>query len=269
MSALANEPALWRQKFPALLSDGHKYERGCAVVLGGEEMTGAARLAAAASMRVGAGLCVLSVPKAAVPIYRSSVPAHIIVETYKTVRETLADVRRNAVLIGPGLGLGKKMAILDAVHSGRSVVIDADAITQFDDEPMKLLKTMPPHCVLTPHEGEFARLFPDLKGSKTERAVAAAERAGCVIVLKGAGTVIAAPDVAPVVNQLDAPMLATAGSGDVLSGMIVGLLAQRMEPFAAACAAVYMHALAARMFGIGLVASDLPDMIPYVLKELS
>ncbi len=265
--AVSNNPSLWRSKMPVLPADGHKYERGCAVVFGGE-MTGAARLAAAASMRMGAGLCVLAVPPKFAPVYSAAVPPHIIVESFRNVRETLSDERRNAVLIGPGLGDGKRAMILSVIHSARPVVVDADAITRFEDDPGKLLKTIPPHCVLTPHEGEFARLFPNIKGGRVERAVAAAGQAGCTVVLKGAHTVIAAPNVEPVVNEIEAPMLATAGSGDVLAGMITGLLAQRMEPFSAACAAVYMHAMAGHMFGPGLVASDLPDMIPAVFREV-
>jgi NAD(P)H-hydrate epimerase len=264
-----NDPSLWLAKLPVLQPDGHKYGRGCAVVFGGEHMTGAARLAAMASMRIGAGLCILSAPKGAVQLYASTLPAHIIVEELHDVKSTLADGRRNAVLIGPGLGKNRKRAVIDVVHAGRPAVLDADALTSFEGDPDRFLKEIPSTCVLTPHEGEFLRLFPNIKGDRIDRALAAAEAAGCVVVLKGAQTVIAAPGMEPVVNMIDAPMLATAGSGDVLAGMICGLLAQGADPFVASCAAVYLHALAARSFGAGLVASDLPDLIPGVLKSLS
>lgn len=264
-----NEPSLWQSKLPALQPDGHKYGRGCAVVFGGEHMTGAARLAAMASMRTGAGLCILSAPKAALPVYAASLPAHIIVEEFHDVKQTLEDERRNAVLIGPGLGKNRKRTVLDVLHAGRPAVLDADALTSFEDDPDRFLREIPSTCILTPHEGEFLRLFPNIKGDRIDRAVAAAEAAECVVVLKGAQTVIASPGMEPLVNMIDAPMLATAGSGDVLAGMICGLLAQGADPFVAACAAVHIHALAAQRFGVGLVASDLPDLIPAVLKTLS
>jgi NAD(P)H-hydrate epimerase len=267
--SLQNEPPLWLSKLPVLQPDGHKYGRGCAVVFGGEQMTGAARLAALASMRIGAGLCILSAPKASVPVYAVTLPAHIIVEEFHDVKETLADERRNAVVIGPGLGKNRKRAVIDVVHSGRAGVLDADALTQFEEDPDRFLKEIPSTFVLTPHEGEFLRLFPKIKGDRIARAVAAAEAAECTVVLKGAETVIASPGMQPVINKIHAPMLATAGSGDVLSGMIGGLLAQGMDSYAAACAAVYLHAMAAKAFGVGLVASDLPDIIPSVLKDLS
>lgn len=266
--AQTNDPSLWLSKLPVLQPDGHKYARGCAVVFGGEHMTGAARLAAMASMRIGAGLCILSAPKSAVPIYSAGTPAHIIVEEFHDVRSALEDERRTAAIIGPGLGRGTKRTVLDVVHAGRPAVLDADALTQFENDPARFLAEITSTCVLTPHEGEFLRLFPDIKGDRADRAVAAAEAAECVVVLKGAQTVIASPGMQPVINMLDAPMLATAGSGDVLSGMIGGLLAQGMDSFAAACAAVHVHAMAARSFGAGLVASDLPDLIPAILKDL-
>lgn len=267
--SLKNEPSLWQSKLPVLQPDGHKYGRGCTVVFGGEQMTGAARLSAMASMRIGAGLCVLSAPKTSVSVYAATLPAHIIVEEFHDVKETLKDERRNAIVIGPGLGKGRKRAVLNVAHSGRAAVLDADALTQFEEDPDRFLKEIPSTFVLTPHEGEFLRLFPRIKGDRITRAVAAAEAAECTVVLKGAETVVASPGMQPVVNMVDAPMLATAGSGDVLSGMIGGLLAQGMDSYAAACAGVYLHAMAARAFGIGLVASDLPDMIPVVLKDLS
>ncbi len=263
-----NTAAFWLSEFPVPSADGHKYGRGCAVVFGGEQMTGAARLAAMASMRIGAGLCVVSAPKNAVPIYSTALPAHIIVEEFHDVKDTLSDERRNAALIGPGLGKGKKRVVLDVVHAGRPVVLDADALTQFEDDPERFLKELPSTTVITPHEGEFLRLFPNIKGDRTKRALAAAEAAECVVVLKGAETVIAAPGRAPVVNKIDAPYLATAGSGDVLAGMITGLLAQGMDGYYAACAAVYLHAMAGQSFGAGLVASDLPDLIPSVVGAL-
>ena len=260
-----NNPSLWFSKMPVLQPDGHKYSRGCAVVFGGGRMTGAARLAAMACMRIGAGLCIVSAPKSAFPLYAASLPPHIIVEKFRDVQGALADERRNTVVIGPGLGKGRERDVSAVIRAGRPAVLDADALAGCG----RFFKSIPSSFVLTPHEGEFLRLFPEIRGERIERAVAAAEAAGCVVVLKGAETVIASPGVEPVVNKIDAPMLATAGSGDVLAGMIGGLLAQGMDSFAASCAAAYLHAMAARAFGSGLVSSDLPDIIPYVLKDIA
>jgi NAD(P)H-hydrate epimerase len=263
-----NHPALWENLLPRVQEDGHKYDRGCAVVFGGPKMTGAARLASTAAMRIGAGLCVVVSPKIAGSIYRSSLPAHIIVEDFKNIRAHLEDARRKAVLIGPGAGSNIRKDVLDVLAAKKPTVLDADALTTFEKNPSVLFDALHKDCVLTPHEGEFARLFPDLQGDKFLRAEKAAAITNCTVLIKGEKSVIAVPNETTVINQEAAPYLATAGSGDVLAGMITGLMAQGMPPFAASCAAVYFHCKMAQSFGIGLVASDLPDLIPFVLKSI-
>jgi NAD(P)H-hydrate epimerase len=181
----------------------------------------------------------------------------------------LADTRYTAFLIGPGAGVDD--ATRDKAHAllktARSVVLDADGITVFKSRLAELAAAIQGPCVMTPHEGEFARVF-DLTGDKLTRARAAARQSGAVVVLKGADTVVAAPDGRAVINANAPASLATAGSGDVLGGFILGLLAQGMAPFPAAAAGVWMHGAAAAEFGPGLLAEDLPDLLPAVLRRL-
>ena len=182
----------------------------------------------------------------------------------------LADSRFTAFLIGPGAGVtdATRASALALLATHRPVLLDADAISVFSSDPAALKGAIRGACVMTPHEGEFARVF-KLTGDKLLRARAAAQSCGAVIVLKGADTVIAAPDGRAVINSNAPPTLATAGSGDVLGGLILGLLAQGMEPFWASAAAVWIHAAAAAAFGVGLIAEDLPDLVPAVLQGLS
>jgi len=181
----------------------------------------------------------------------------------------LDDERLNAFLIGPGAGVGEetRARTLALLATHRATLIDADAITSFKDEQAALMRAISGPCVMTPHEGEFTRVF-DASGDKLTRTRRAATRSGAVIVLKGADTVIAAPDGRAVINSNAPPTLATGGSGDVLSGMVLGLLAQGMDNFLAAAAAVWLHGAAAAAFGRGLIAEDLPDLIPGVLRRL-
>jgi hydroxyethylthiazole kinase-like uncharacterized protein yjeF len=267
-----NDPAWWLGVYPRPDRETHKYARGHAVVAGGAVMTGAGRLAARAAARLGAGLVTAAVPETAFSIYAGALTG-VIVHPVAGVGEFeafLADARRNAALIGPGAGVGgdtrdKTLAILGA---GKRAVLDADALTSFSGDPETLFRAIGAPCVLTPHAGEFARLF-NTAGGKAEQARRAARQSGAVILLKGADTVIAAPDGRVAINANAPPQLATAGSGDVLAGMVLGLLAQGMEPFAAAAAAVWIHGAAAAQFGSGLVAEDLIDAIPPVLKGLA
>ncbi len=263
-----NNPSLWLSSFPVPKPDGHKYDRGCAVVFGGEKMTGAARLAASSCMRMGAGLCIVVAPKDAGQIYRTTLPAHIIVEDFESITAHISDKRRGAILIGPGMGRNIRSLVLAVLAEKKPTVLDADALTVFENNRDELLKALHPGCVLTPHEGEFARLFPDITGAKNIRAEKAASLTGCTVLIKGNDSVIAAPDRETVMQEEFAPYLATAGSGDVLAGMICGLLAQGVKPFEATCAATYLHSMMGQSFGAGLVASDLPDLIPFVLKNL-
>ncbi|HUY68644.1 MAG TPA: NAD(P)H-hydrate dehydratase, partial [Alphaproteobacteria bacterium] len=274
--AAANDPALWLDRFPFPQPEGHKYSRGHALIYGGAVMTGAARLAARAAQRIGAGLVTLGAPSSAIPIYAEALESAIArpVDNLPEWQDLLADAKRNAILIGPGLGIGAEQAalVLAALETGKSCVLDADALSNFADDPDKLFKKLHENCILTPHEGEFARLFPGLQRdikNKLERARKAAQRAGCVVLLKGADTVIAAPDGLAVINHNAPPFLAVAGAGDVLAGLILGLLAQNMPIFLATAAAAWVHGAAAQAFGPGLIAEDLVESLPAVLRGLS
>ncbi len=278
--AAANGPALWASSFPVPAAEGHKYGRGHAVVAsGGPWATGAARLAARGALRIGAGLVTVASPPEALAVNAAHLTAIMLTEAgdRPALARFLSDRRHNAALIGPGAGIdGTTRDRRDAIlESGAAAVLDADALTVSARDPQELFDAIalrPGRPVaLTPHEGEFARLFPDLGaevGSKIERAREAARRSGAVIVLKGPDTVIAAPDGRAAINANAPADLATAGSGDVLGGLILGLLAQGMPAFEAAAAAVWCHGAAGQHAGAGLIAEDLPEAIPTVLAEL-
>ena len=285
VKTFVNAPALWLGRFPHLDLLSHKYTRGHAVVVsGGPDTTGAARLGARGALRVGAGLVTVASPLAAAAVNAAHLTA-IMLKPFDGPRglaDILSDVRKNAVLIGPGYGvsLATRLLVQVVLEFDAGVVLDADALTSFtldqddDEEPVVnhlfglIGENASRPVVLTPHEGEFKRLFPDLTGSKLERARAASVRAGAVVILKGADTVIAAPDGRAVINDNAPPWLATAGSGDVLAGFVTGLLAQKMPPFEAACAAVWLHGACANRIGRGLIAEDLPEMLPQLLAGL-
>jgi NAD(P)H-hydrate epimerase len=271
-----NGPEVWGREYPWSSPDGHKYARGhCVVVSGNAHATGAARLAARGALRIGAGLVSVASPPDAVPINAAHLTA-IMVKPFsgpKGLSDLLSDKRFNAVVIGPGCGVDRQTQELVAVvlASGAAAVLDADALTSFHDEPAALFGLLREAAVLTPHEGEFERIFPGLLAksqNKMEAAREAAAIAGCVVLLKGPDTVIAVPDGRAIVNSDAPPTLATAGSGDVLSGFIGGLLAQHMDSFHAAAAAVWLHGKAAAQFGPGLISEDLPEQLPRVLKDL-
>jgi ADP-dependent NAD(P)H-hydrate dehydratase / NAD(P)H-hydrate epimerase len=268
----ADEPPWWLDGFPRPSLESHKYTRGHALVAGGGMMTGAARLAAKSALRTGAGLVTLAAPEAAFPVYAAALTGVIVhpVVGLDDFRALLADKRRNAVLIGPGAGVGQETRdkTLATLGEEKRAVLDADALTSFAADPGTLFSAIRSPCVMTPHEGEFARLF-DMAGNKPERARRAAQESGAVIVLKGADTVIASPDGRVAINANAPPELATAGSGDVLAGIVLGLLAQGMEPFAAAAAAVWIHGDAARRIGPGLISEDLIEALAPVLRDFA
>ena len=266
-----NGPTLWLAELPHPDLASNKYTRGHALISGGYPMTGAARMAGRASVRAGAGLTTIAVSEVALPIYAAaltSIMVRPLVEPADFAR-LLEDRRLTAFLIGPGAGGGEetKARALAMLGTGRPTVLDADAITAFESDPAVLEKVITGFCVMTPHEGEFKRVF-DPTGDRLSRTRAAARRCGAVIVLKGADTIIAAPDGLAIINANAPPTLATAGAGDVLSGIVLGLLAQGMPPFIAAAAAVWLHGEAANAFGPGLIAEDLPDLLPGVLRDL-
>jgi ADP-dependent NAD(P)H-hydrate dehydratase / NAD(P)H-hydrate epimerase len=275
----ANVPALWGKDFPLPRIDGHKYTRGHAVVVsGGISSTGAARLAAHGALRAGAGLVTIASPRAALVVNAAASLAVMVrpVDGARELAEFLADARRNVVVLGPGGGVGEAMReqVLAALAGERAVVLDADALTSFADTAPALtsaIRARTGATILTPHDGEFRRLFKSLAEiphSKLEAARAAAREAGGIVLLKGPDTVVAAPDGRAAVADNAPPFLATAGSGDVLAGIIAGLLAQGMPAFEAAAAALWLHGEAATEFGPGLIAEDLPDALPKVYRRL-
>jgi len=278
ITTFANAPALWLDRFPWPRLDSHKYARGHAVVVSGPaSKTGAARLAARGALRAGAGLVTLSSDEGALAVNAAHVTAVMVrkVDDARELADLLLDRRFNAVLIGPGAGVDEdtRRKALVALSTGAAVVLDADALSVFAEDREDLITAVGLHqrpVVLTPHDGEFARVFPALAElPKLERARAAAELSRAVVILKGADTVIAAPDGRAAINDNAPPTLATAGTGDVLSGFVTALLAQHMPGFEAAAAGVWLHGAAGSAFGPGLIAEDLPEMLPRVLAELS
>lgn len=277
--AFANAPGLWQGQYPRPQSGGHKYTRGHTVVVSGPaHATGAARLGARAALRVGAGLVTIASPLDAVAVNAAHLTAIMLqpIAMPKGLADVLVDTRRNTVLIGPGTGVSDatRQMVEIALASRAGIVLDADALTSFSDFRAPLFSRIRNRdgcaTVLTPHEGEFARLFgaPERTISKLERARNAAALSGAILVLKGPDTIIASPDGRAAINENAPPFLATAGSGDVLAGFIAGLLAQKMPPFEAACASVWLHGECANAFGPGLISEDLPEILPEVLKRV-
>jgi hydroxyethylthiazole kinase-like uncharacterized protein yjeF len=276
-----NGPDTWAAKFPVPRPDGHKYSRGHAVVLsGGLTATGAARLAARGALRAGAGLVTIASPREALAVNAAANLAVMVrpVDGASELSTFLADERLNAVVVGPGAGVGVALrdCTLAVLAAKRAAVLDADALTSFAENPTPLFAAIGKSggaVVLTPHDGEFGRLFkaiPELLdvNSKLERARRGAKETGAVLLLKGPDTVVASPDGHAAITANAPPWLATAGSGDVLAGIIGGLMAQGMPAFEAACAAAWLHGEAANDFGPGLIAEDLPDALPGVYRRL-
>lgn len=286
-----NHPGLWASQWPAPALMGHKYQRGHALVLGGARMVGAARLTARGAARVGAGLVSLVVPRAAWPVYASTLLSAMAqplddgdAQTLITAwGQQLEALHWHALALGPGARQGLPGDAAETLRAlvraalaeplGRPMVLDADALTVFQEDPAPLFDIIGQGAlsvVLTPHEGEFNRLFgARVQGQdKVTRTRAAALVSGAVVLHKGADTVIAAPDGRVVINTNGPAWLATGGSGDVLTGFIAGLLAQGLEPMDAACAAAWLHGACAQAFGPGLLAEDLPEQLPQVLSAL-
>ena len=268
-----NTPELWRAHFPRPDPAGHKYSRGHAVIAGGAHMTGAARLAARGAMRAGAGIVTLASPADTVMHYMGWLP-HVVVKQVRdtaSFAELLTERHASAALVGPGNGVtgATRERALATLATRKPCVLDADALSVFEHTLPLLHQSLHDACVLTPHDGEFARLFTHREGGRLQRARAAAVQCGAIVLFKGYDSVVAHPDGRAVINSNAPANLATAGAGDVLAGILVGLLAQHMKPFEAACAAVWLHGAAAARFGPGLVSEDLPDLMPKVLAELA
>lgn len=279
-----NRPTGWANALPRPAEDTHKYRRGhVGVFSGGPTTSGAGRLAAQGAARIGAGAVTLLSPSNALQVNAAHLTAIMLRRTNDVaeLQALVAERPGSAFAIGPGFGVGGRLremtlALMAAGPEAiAGLVLDADAISSFADSARALFDAIAAGgvpVVMTPHEGEFARLFSGIAGdaalSKVDRARAAAARSGATVVLKGADTVVAAPDGRAAINANGAPWLATAGSGDVLAGMIAGLLAQRMAAFEASCAAVWLHAEAGARFGPGLIAEDLPGLLPPLLREV-
>lgn len=284
VATYVNMPALWQTALPLPQVEGHKYSRGHALVVsGGASFTGAARLSAAAALRAGAGLVTLASPTDALTVNASASTSVMVrpADGAAGLAAVLSDQRKNAVAIGPGLGVSEESCrqvetALTPQAYRRAAVLDADALTSFESDPFRLwraTRAAPGPVVMTPHAGEFGRLFAECDSdranrSKLDKARDAARVSGAVLLYKGPDTVVAAPDGRASILPWATPWLATAGSGDVLTGIIAGLLAQRMEAFAATSCAVWMHARAAEMFGPGLIADDITAALPMVWREL-
>ncbi|MGA2994391.1 NAD(P)H-hydrate dehydratase [Bradyrhizobium sp.] len=266
-----NGPDLWLAGYPWPQPESYKYKRGEVLILGGETITGASRMTVQAASRAGAGMVTLAAPAKVWSIYATSL-INAIVRSFDGLRDfeaLLADERRNVIAIGPGSGVGTstRQFVLAALATKRAAVLDADALTSFAEAPDDLFQAIVGPCVLTPHAGEFMRLF-HFEGDKLQRTRSAAKESKAVVVLKGPDTVIAAPDGRAIINSNAPAQLATGGSGDVLTGFVAALLAQGMAPFEAAAAAVWLHGAAATEYGLGLVAEDLPNALPRVLQKL-
>ena len=276
--AFENVPDLWAGHFPVPAPQGHKYARGHLVAVSGPaQATGATRLAARAALRAGAGLVTVACPAEALAIHAANLSAVMVrpVEDAAGLAHLLADPRLTTVVLGPGLGVGQGARERLAACRDRRLVIDADLITSFTGAADALAQALAaaPAAVATPHDGEFARLFegcPDVLAapSRLERARAGAVRLGATLLLKGPDTVVASPDGRASIAANAPPFLATAGAGDVLAGIVGGLLAQGMPPFEAASAAVWLHGEAAREAGPGLVADDLIEALRPVYRRL-
>jgi hydroxyethylthiazole kinase-like uncharacterized protein yjeF len=279
-----NDPANWLGAFPKLTNDTHKYARGhVAVFSGGPSSTGAARLAALAAARAGAGAVTLLSPGSALAVNAAHLTSIILRKSdgFADAAAFIEARKPAAFVFGPAIGTTDEVGAfaLDLIEAaaGSAIVFDADALTVLSKRRDAFFERAhadgAPHLVLTPHEGEFRRLFPDLAAddslSKLDRARQAAKLANAVVIYKGPDTVIAAADGRAAINANGTPLLATAGSGDVLGGICAGLLAQHMPPFEAASAAVWMHGEAARGFGPGLIAEDLPLALLPVLRDLA
>jgi ADP-dependent NAD(P)H-hydrate dehydratase / NAD(P)H-hydrate epimerase len=282
-----NAPTAWWPGLSAPRSFHHKYDRGHAIVVsGGMTSTGAARLGARAALRIGAGVVSIASPPSALAVNAAHLTAIMLrrLNEETPLSKILDDRRINAVLVGPGNGVNQstRANTLGALETGAAVVLDADALTSFEDDPKALFEAIAASgdrsVVLTPHDGEFRRLFKEMEqdsessseaiGGKIGMVLAAAKRSGAIVILKGADTVIAAPDGRAAINGNAPPWLATAGSGDVLAGFATGLLAQGLPAFEAACAACWIHGEAGNLCGRGLIAEDLAEMIPRIFAAL-
>jgi len=266
----ANHPDHWQVPFPFPQANDHKYTRGAVLTLGGGvACTGAAKLAATAALRV-CGLSMIAAPEEALGIYASALQS-VMAQPFAghdALLKLAQSKKFSAFLAGPGNGVGRttKEHVLALLGEEMPMVLDADALTSFAGQLRGLIQAIRAPTILTPHEGEFSRLFGTIE-QRQEAALRAAERAGVTIILKGHRTLIASPDGRLTINEDAPPWLATAGTGDVLAGLAAGLLAHDLPTHEAACMAVWLHSRAAEEAGIGMLAEDLLQAIPMVLAK--
>ena len=273
MSVVENHPELWLALLPGFLAGQHKYDHGHALILGGSVMTGAARLAARAAQRVGTGLVSIAADEASALVYATNLDSVLVLKISHDVQwqHAVNDPKKTAMLLGPGAGVGEGTLtkVILALTTRKPCVLDADALTSFIDGPEELYGYLYPEAVLTPHVGEFNRLFgKNEQVDKCTRTSRAARLSGSVVLLKGADTVIAAPNGLQVINANAPAWLATAGSGDVLSGIITGLMAQGVKAFPAAAIGAWLHGAAAEHFQPGMIAEDLIEALPRTLAHI-
>lgn len=271
-----NLPKLWSKYIPHKLPHKHKYDYGHTIIIGGhKESTGASCLSAVAALRTGAGLATLLCPPDALTIYACHLTSVMVKPCDFThasnFDDFISDKRKGTLLIGPGAGVNDttQKIVLTALKHHKKCVLDADALTIFRNNPETLFNAIESETILTPHDGEFKRLFGHIKGSKPERALQAAQQSGATIILKGSDTIIASPDGRIAINSNASPYLATAGSGDVLAGIITGLLTQHIPAFEASCMGVWIHSETGNILGQGLISEDLPNQISQILQKLS
>ncbi len=269
---LRNFPNLWLPHFPWPIANQHKYDRGHTIILGGAyTSTGATKIAAHCALRVGAGLVSVACHPDTLSFYATAFQAVMTkpIQNRQVFEKLISDARVTSILLGPGAGVTArtKNYVLSALNAKKAIVLDADALTVFAARPAELFHAIQAPCILTPHAGEFERLFGEIT-DRAENALSAARLSKAIIILKGSETVITAPDGRVVINPPATPFLATAGSGDALAGICTGLLAQGMPAFEAACAAVWLHSTAAEKFGPGLIAEDISALLPPSLAQL-
>lgn len=272
-----NSPELWRAAIVERRPDAHKYQRGSVLVWSGPPLaTGASRLAAIAALRAGAGVVTLAGTQAALMVHATHVTAIMLrqADDATGLAELLENGRYTAVVLGPAMGVGATTCklVTAAMRAKIACVLDADALTSFAGklaELSDLIAENPAPVIITPHEGEFTKLIGEAAGNRLDRCREAARLLGATVVLKGPNTVIAAADIRAAVNDIAPPWLATAGAGDVLAGIIGGLLAQGIAGFEAACAGVWIHSRAAHMAGIGMIADDLAVAVSNSRHELT
>lgn len=271
---IINSENIWSNKIQWPKEDDHKYSRGYTLIVGGpKEMTGASRLSALSAQRIGSGIVVLACDNNSADIYYKTLTAQI-VKTYKNnieFKNIINDNRINSFVIGPGLGKNKssKTKVKNILQKNKNTIIDADAISCFAGDLKtfkKIIKNK--NVIITPHEGELKKLFPNLKCNVVEKAIFAAKKLNTIVILKSSTTVIATPKNKVIINKYGAKWLSTAGSGDVLAGILGGLTSNKMELMYAAAFGVWIHSEAAKEFGPGLTAEDIPNIIPKTYKKL-